>query len=101
MVSIRSEAQISLGIEACHFDGVDPFIKLLSSKIAEVYGFLFEGRTILVGCFGNFSRLVVPDMRIERRHQHKGVVEVPLDKWQIGLNALGAMLVEADACIGQ
>ena len=49
--------------------------------------------------FGNFCRVVVPDVRIEGGDQHQGVLQILIDGWQVGLNANHAVVVERNRCI--
>ena len=54
-----------------------------------------------MGLDRNLRRLLVADMRVERRHQHQRIVEMLLDALLVRLNAACAIVVERHAPVGQ
>ena len=62
---------------------------------------LAQGEVLAVRLEGNLCRLLVADVRIERRHQHERVVEVFADALLVRLDAPGAAVVERARGLGQ
>ena len=54
-----------------HVFGSDPLVELLSSQVTQLDRLLLQRRSILVGSLGDLGCLVVADVRVEGRHQHK------------------------------
>ena len=75
----------------------DPLLELLLCEVAEIEGLLLQSRPVLVGRLGNLGRLVVPDVRVERRHQHQRLVHQLADLLLVGLNTHHAVVSEGGA----
>ena len=60
-----------------------------------------QSAAFLVGFLGDGGGLVVADVRVQRRHQHQGALHQFVDAFAVGLNANGAVVVEAAHAIGQ
>ena len=54
-----------------------------------------------MGVLGDFGCIGVPDVRVERRHQHQRVVEILTDAVEIGLHLPHTMLFKGEDGIVQ
>ncbi|CAN7978075.1 unnamed protein product, partial [Ixodes persulcatus] len=63
----------SLGSQ--HVLGAHPLVEVLRLEEAQLDGALLERGAFLVRRLGNLGRLVVADVRVQRRHQHERLVE--------------------------
>ena len=61
----------------------------------------FERRALAVRLLRDLGRLVVADVRVERRDQHQRALEQLGDALAVGLDAARAVRVEARAAVGQ
>ena len=86
---------------AQHVGWYHPAGKLFGRDVARGNWRLAQAQSLCVCAFGNFSRLVVADVRIQSGHQHQRLVQQRLDARTVGLNALGAVVVEAAHAVGQ
>ena len=82
-----------------HVLGAHPLVEVLSGDVAETQRLFLERRAVAVRGVGDLSGLVVADVRIQRRHEHQGLIEQLLDAGVIRLDTRDAVNVEGDGCI--
>lgn len=82
-----------------HVLGAYPLVEVLSGDVAEAQRLFLERRAVAVRCIGDLSGLVVADVRIQRRHEHQGLIEQFLDAGVVRLDTRDAVDVEGDSCI--
>jgi len=83
-----------------HLRGIDPAVKFLFGKVAELEGGGFEGKSLAMSGFGDGCGFVVTNMRVEGGHQHQGIVQVFGQAFGVGTDALRAVGAERMTGIG-
>src|SRR5262249_55596714 len=86
---------------ARHLRRADPGVELLRGDEAQRERGLAQREPIVVRLERDLGRLVVPDVRGERRHQHETRVEMLGDARFVRLDASRAVLLEGQARIGE
>ena len=84
-----------------HVRGHHPGVELLGRDEAELQGRLAQGQALVVGVLGDLGGLVVADVAVEGRDLHEVGLQVVLDALAVGLDAVGAVLVEGHARVAQ
>src|SRR4051812_27901470 len=78
-----------------------PFVELLRRQEAQLERGLAQGEVLTVRLKRDSRRLLVADVRVERRHQHERAVKVLADALLVWLDASGATVVERAGGVGQ
>src|ERR1017187_3850726 len=86
---------------ADHLFRLYPLIELLGGQVPKCDRRFLEREAVLVRVFGDLRRLVVADVRVQRRYQHQRFAHELLDALPIGLYANRALIVEIDAAVGK
>jgi hypothetical protein len=84
-----------------HFLGLDPLVKVLSLNQAQCQGGFLEGSALGVSLLGDFRRVVVANVRIERSNQHQALLHQLVDAGGVRLDADDAMVSEGLDSLGQ
>src|SRR4030042_4847701 len=91
----------SLAFWTDHVLGPHQAVEFLLEHMAEPYRLLTQGGAALMRGLGDLARLVVADMRRQRRHQHERLLQMLLDALPVGLDADDAFLAEAVGDVGE
>ena len=79
----------------------DLLVELLLSQDSELDAGLLQGGALLVRQLGNGGGLVVPNVLVERRHQHQGALHQVLDPLPVWLDSHDALVREGDTQVAQ
>lgn len=90
----------SSSLRSQHVLRADPLVELLLVQVAQLQGGLLQRRALLVGRLGNLGRLVVPNVRVQRRHQHQRLVHDLVNVGPVRLDADDAVLAEGACAVG-
>ena len=74
-----------------HVAGNHPGVVFLLGQVARGQGRSLQGGALRVRLAGNFRRLVVPNLGVERRHEHQAVVHEFRDAVVFGFDAVHAV----------
>uniref|UniRef100_A0A6B0VA16 Uncharacterized protein n=1 Tax=Ixodes ricinus TaxID=34613 RepID=A0A6B0VA16_IXORI len=97
MFRFESWGPVVLSLGSQHVLGAHPLVEVLRLEEAQLDGALLERGAFLVRRLGNLGRLVVADVRVQRRHQHERLVEQLGDAFPVGHDADDAVVGEGDA----
>ena len=84
-----------------HCCRIDGSIKFFATNQAKLNARVAECTARLVGVLGDFSRVVVADMRVQCRNEHERIFHVIVNFLTVRLNAFCAVLLEHDARVGE
>src|SRR5258706_4400781 len=79
----------------------DPGIELLPAEPAGGERSLAQARSFLVRLLRDLRRLVVADVRVQRRHEHQRALHQFVDARRVRFDAARAVLLEAARTVGQ
>lgn len=82
-----------------HVLRADEGVELRFGEESERNSGLLEGDIFRVRLFGDFGGVIVPDMRVQGRYQHQGIVQVIFDVFQVGFNPNHTVICEVLARI--
>src|SRR6266403_6141631 len=84
-----------------HVLGADEGVEFFGGDVAEIEGGFAEADVGLVGGFGDLGGLVVADFGGAGGDEHEGILDVVVDLFAIGFDAVDAVFDEAVAGVGK
>src|SRR5580700_3595161 len=102
VLAMNLSAPWSTVLSVCllRFEGVrhvlwpDPFVELFRGQEAQLQSGIPECEFLAIGLERNLRCFLITDVRIERRHQHKRVVEVFADALFVWLDSCSAAIIK-------
>jgi len=77
-----------------HLLRMEDLVKLLFGKIAQFDAGLFQGDVLLERQLRGLCRVLIADVRVERRDEHKRVVKIVVHLLLVGLDSIDAVILE-------
>src|SRR5229473_7246529 len=83
-----------------HVLGLDEGVEFFGGDVAELEGGFAEADAGVMSGFGDLSGLVVTDFRNKGSDKHERIIDVLLDFFDVGFDAVDAMFDETVAGVG-